>query len=120
LAPLLLQPVLPRATVPRPRIVDQLLSMGDEVAVVQLVAPAGYGKSTVLGQWATASPAPVAWLQILPAHNDPARLLGDVALVLEGAGVRGSDLHLALAGALGELLARSRGGAYGWSEGGGR
>ena len=105
LAPLLSQPVLPQATVSRPRIVDQLLGVGDEVAVVNVIAPAGYGKSTVLGQWAAQSAAPVAWLQILPAHKDPVRLLADVTLVLEAAGVRGSALHLAPAGAVAELLA---------------
>src|SRR5215216_4689174 len=39
--------------------------------VTTLVAPAGYGKTTVLGQWAAAEPRPVAWLTIDPGDNDP-------------------------------------------------
>jgi LuxR family transcriptional regulator, maltose regulon positive regulatory protein len=99
-------PVLPQETVPRPRIVEQLLSVGDEVAVVLVIAPAGYGKTIVLRQWASESAACVAWLQILPAHNDPARLLADVALALEASGVLGSGLHVASTGAVRELVAR--------------
>jgi LuxR family maltose regulon positive regulatory protein len=98
--------MLPYETVPRPRIVEQLLSVGDEVAVVLVIAPAGYGKTTVLTQWAAESAACVAWLQIVPDHNDPVRLLADLALALEAAGVLGSGLHVASAGAVRELVAR--------------
>ena len=62
LAPLLLQPVLPQATVPRPRIVDQLLGWrrgrgcdGDRAG--------RFGKSTASGSGHQESAACVAWLQ---------------------------------------------------------
>jgi LuxR family transcriptional regulator, maltose regulon positive regulatory protein len=97
---------LPHDTAPRRRIVDQLLNIRDEAAVVLIVTPGGYGKTTVLRQWAVESPACVAWLQTLPAHNDPVRLLADMALALEAAGVLGSRLHVTSVGAVRELVAR--------------
>jgi LuxR family maltose regulon positive regulatory protein len=86
--------------------VEQLLNVGDEVAVVLVIAPAGYGKTTALTQWASQSAARVAWLQVLPAHNDPVRLLADLGRALEASGGLGSGLHVASAGAVRELVTR--------------
>jgi LuxR family transcriptional regulator, maltose regulon positive regulatory protein len=44
------------------------------------------------------------WMQILPAHNDPVRLLADMALVLEAAGVLESRLHVASVATVRELV----------------
>jgi LuxR family maltose regulon positive regulatory protein len=38
-------------------------------------APAGYGKTTLLAQWARATDLPVAWLTAVEQDNDPERLL---------------------------------------------
>ncbi len=46
--------------------------------VVVLSAPAGYGKSTVLAQWAAEDPRPFRWLTVTDEHNDPDRLRSDV------------------------------------------
>ena len=47
-------PVVRAAIVPRPALVDRLIAM-PEGSVVSIVAPAGYGKSTLLAQWAERS-----------------------------------------------------------------
>ena len=44
-------PAAPAAMMPRPRLTD-LLGAADGAAVVSIVAPAGYGKTTLLRQWA--------------------------------------------------------------------
>jgi LuxR family transcriptional regulator, maltose regulon positive regulatory protein len=80
---------LPRGTVPRQRLIERLLGIEDDVALVLMVAPSGYGKTTVLWQWAVESPLPPAWLQILPVHNDPGRLRADLTLALQSAGAVG-------------------------------
>src|SRR5204862_2231771 len=41
-------------------------------------APAGYGKTTVLHQWAAAERRPVAWVDVTDADNDPDVLLSSV------------------------------------------
>jgi len=46
--------------------------------VVLLTAPAGYGKTTVLAQWAAADPRLFAWLTVDEAHNDAQRLHRDL------------------------------------------
>lgn len=43
--------------------------------VVTVVGPAGYGKSTLLGEWATTSANPAFWLGLDAHDNDPAILL---------------------------------------------
>ena len=46
--------------------------------VVLLTAPAGYGKTTVLAQWAAADPRLFAWLTVDEAHNDAQQLHRDL------------------------------------------
>lgn len=41
--------------------------------LVAVVAPAGYGKSTLLAQWANRAGMPCAWLSVDARDNDPAR-----------------------------------------------
>src|SRR4051794_27112154 len=53
-------------------------------APVLLVAPRGYGKTTLLAQWA-ASAAAVAWVTAGPDDNDPAHLALQIALALQTA-----------------------------------
>ena len=40
-------------------------------SLVVVSAPAGYGKSTLLAQWADSAPVPASWLQLDAADNDP-------------------------------------------------
>jgi len=57
----------------RDALVGALLACRTPLVVVS--APAGYGKSTVLSQWAAAERRPTAWLQLDAADNDPVVLL---------------------------------------------
>ena len=43
--------------------------------VVGVTAPAGYGKSTLLAQWALAEDRRVAWVSLDRLDDDPAALL---------------------------------------------
>ena len=50
----------------------------DGPRVVSIVAPAGYGKSTLLGQWADRVPRAV-YLRLDEGDDDPVELLSDIA-----------------------------------------
>ena len=54
--------------------------------VVLLNAPAGYGKTTVLAQWAGADPRPFAWLTVDDDRNDAERLRRDIDEAIASAG----------------------------------
>jgi LuxR family transcriptional regulator, maltose regulon positive regulatory protein len=79
-------PVLRQGLVARPALVNRLRR--DAAPVVSVVAPAGYGKTILLAQWAEAEARPVAWLTIDSRDNDPAVLLPHLvaALGLGGSG----------------------------------
>ncbi|MGF7238047.1 MAG: AAA family ATPase, partial [Frankia sp.] len=66
----------------RDDLVDRLARAHDRSAVV-LTAPAGYGKTTLIGQWAAADPRPFTYLRLDPADNDPGRLLGYLAQAVD-------------------------------------
>ena len=55
--------------VERTALVGALLRSPASLVVVS--APAGYGKSTLLAQWADAAPVPASWLQLDATDNDP-------------------------------------------------
>ena len=52
---------------------------GSACRVVAVTAPAGYGKSTLLAQWAAAETRPVAWVSFDRFDDDPAALLSVIA-----------------------------------------
>ena len=58
--------------VPRPRLAGQL-EAGLDQGMVLVCAPAGYGKTVLLADWALAGQRPVAWLSLDPGDNDPVR-----------------------------------------------
>jgi LuxR family maltose regulon positive regulatory protein len=70
-----------RGIVVRHALLERLDSIDESVVVV--IAPAGYGKSTLLSQWAFRSGHPVAWLSADDRDNDPATLLRGVAAALD-------------------------------------
>jgi len=81
--------------VPRPRLVERLTgALAGELTVV--CAPAGFGKTVVLADWARRSGRPVAWLSLDTGDNDPVRFWRHVAAALgsarEGAGQPLTDL----------------------------
>ena len=57
----------------RPALVERLTAT--DSPVVAVVGPAGYGKTTLLGQWAATSDVPVFRLTLDAHDNDPAILL---------------------------------------------
>jgi LuxR family transcriptional regulator, maltose regulon positive regulatory protein len=68
--------------VARHALVDRLLTASGG-AVVCVVAPPGYGKTTLLAQWAQHKGDRVGWVTIDPQDNDPAVLLTYLAVALD-------------------------------------
>ncbi len=58
--------------VPRPRLAQQL-DAGLGRGLVLVCAPAGYGKTVLLADWAQRGPRLAAWLSLDAGDNDPAR-----------------------------------------------
>jgi LuxR family transcriptional regulator, maltose regulon positive regulatory protein len=52
--------------------------------VVSVTAPSGYGKTTLLAQWADVDPRPFAWISLEDRDNDPAAFLTYVAAAADG------------------------------------
>jgi LuxR family transcriptional regulator, maltose regulon positive regulatory protein len=74
-------PVLP-GSVPRTALVNRLRAAG-AFPLVLVSAPAGYGKTTLLSQWADRDARPFAWVSIDERDNDPLVLLEHVAAALD-------------------------------------
>lgn len=88
----------------RERLVRRLAQAAD-IPLVLLVAPAGYGKTTLLGQWTRAERRPSRWITCAEGDDDPARVVAMIALAL-------GDLRGGRPGRLGTtgtLVAVSRG-----------
>ena len=68
--------------VTRDALVERLAT--SSTPIVAVVAPPGYGKTTLLGQWLARGPARSAWLSLDSHDNDPAVLLGYLAAALDG------------------------------------
>jgi LuxR family maltose regulon positive regulatory protein len=78
-----LHPPLARpGIVVRTVLVDRLLAAA-AVPVVCVVAPAGYGKTTLLAQWARDKGSRVGWVSVDQRDNDPAVLLTHIAVALD-------------------------------------
>ncbi len=73
-------PALRVGTVSRAGLVGRLAS--SELPVASVIAPAGYGKTTLLGEWAASDPRPFAWVALDKRDNDPSLLLAHVAAAL--------------------------------------
>jgi LuxR family transcriptional regulator, maltose regulon positive regulatory protein len=65
--------------------------------VVSVVAPAGYGKTTLLAQWAERNDQAVAWVSVDEADNDPKVLLTYLAEALNAVEPVGGEVFDALA-----------------------
>ena len=77
------RPVIRRGTVPRFSLIDRL-ARDDLSPIVSAVAPAGYGKTTLLAQWAERYGPAVAWVSVDDGDKDPKVLLSYVAQALDG------------------------------------
>ena len=69
-------------TIRRASLIKQLADGGPS-RIVSVVAPPGYGKTTLLSQWAEASGQAFAWLSVDQGDNDPKVLLSYVAEALD-------------------------------------
>jgi LuxR family maltose regulon positive regulatory protein len=78
-----LRPPLTRPGTVRHSSLVQRLARGGSRPIVSVVAPAGYGKTTLLSQWADCSGQPVAWVSVDEGDNDPKVLLSYVAAALD-------------------------------------
>jgi ATP/maltotriose-dependent transcriptional regulator MalT/DNA-binding SARP family transcriptional activator len=80
-------PLLPEQSLPRERLTVALEAHFDRQRrhgpVALIVAPAGYGKSTLLAQWAHVSNVPFAWYTLDETDNDLALFLRGVTRALE-------------------------------------
>jgi LuxR family transcriptional regulator, maltose regulon positive regulatory protein len=78
---------LPRALpgfVARPRLLERL-EEGLARGLVLVCAPAGFGKTTLLADWAWAGRWPVAWLSLDEGDNDPVRFWRHLVAALDRA-----------------------------------
>ena len=99
-------PLSPPGSVSRTALVNRLRAT--PASVVTLVAPAGYGKTTLLAQWAERDRRPFAWLSLDERDDDPAALVAQLAAALDRLGAQASGVEdlsaltsrLASAGAL--------------------
>ena len=66
----------------RPRLLERL-TQGTALKLTLVCAPAGFGKTSLLGEWARRSQRPVAWLSLDAGDNDPARFWRYVAAALD-------------------------------------
>src|SRR5207247_1305556 len=74
-------PALRPGTVSRTALVNRLRAT-TTVPVTTVVAPAGYGKTTLLSQWADRDSRPFAWVTLDDRDNDPVVLLRHIAAAL--------------------------------------
>ncbi len=79
-------PVVRPGSVPRTPLVNCLRASGVR-PIVTVLAPAGYGKTTVLAQWADRDRRPFVWVTIGEGDDDPLLLASCVASALRHADV---------------------------------
>ena len=72
--------------VPRRRLTERLAG-ATSAQLITIVAPAGYGKTTLLCDWDAEDARPFAWVTLDAEHNDPACLETSLALALALQGI---------------------------------
>jgi LuxR family transcriptional regulator, maltose regulon positive regulatory protein len=75
-------PLIRPGTVRRLPLIERL-ARGDRCPIVSVVAPPGYGKTTLLSQWAERNGQSFAWVSVDEPDNDPKVLLTYVAEALD-------------------------------------
>ncbi|MEA3375272.1 MAG: LuxR C-terminal-related transcriptional regulator [Chloroflexota bacterium] len=78
----LLVPPIPGRVIARPRLLDQLAD-GLACRLILVAAPAGFGKTTALGQWLAGSGIDTAWVSLDQRDNDPTRFWAYVVAALQ-------------------------------------
>src|SRR5215470_16813146 len=92
----LLRPVVRPETIRRSSLIERL-ARDDSRPIVSVVAPAGYGKTTLLAQWAERNGQAFAWVSVDEKDNDPKVLLAYVAEALNAIEPVGQRVFDALA-----------------------
>ncbi|HEX9028407.1 MAG TPA: LuxR C-terminal-related transcriptional regulator [Anaerolineales bacterium] len=88
-------PRLRRMAVSRPGLIRRIEAGMQQGALVLVSAPAGFGKTTVLAEWAAQSQFPVAWISLDAQDNDPVNFFTYLIAALdliEAAGPEAKDL----------------------------
>ena len=70
LASKLRRPAVRPGTIRRSSVIEKLARQGSG-PIVSVVAPAGYGKTTLLAQWAERNGQAFGWVQVDERDNDP-------------------------------------------------
>ncbi len=96
------RPLARPGTIIRSSLVGRL-TRADLRPIVSLVTPSGYGKTTLLSQWAEHSGQAVAWVSIDEHDNDPKVLLSYVAEALDQVQPIGDRVFEALASPVSSL-----------------
>jgi len=94
----LMRPLVRPGTVCRRPLIERLTN-GDARRIVSVVAPAGYGKTTLLSQWAERNGQAFAWVSVDEGDNDPKVLLTYIAEALDAVEPVGERVFDALASA---------------------
>ena len=92
----LLRPPVRLGSIRRSSLIERLVR-ADSGPVVSVIAPAGYGKTTLLSQWAEANSQAFAWVSVDERDNDPKILLTYVAEALDAVEPVGGRVFDALA-----------------------
>ena len=78
----LMPPPVRPGTIDRTSLIEGLASV-DPRPIVSVVAPPGYGKTTLLSQWAESSGVPFPWVSVDERDNEPKGLLRYIAEALD-------------------------------------
>jgi LuxR family transcriptional regulator, maltose regulon positive regulatory protein len=97
------RPLTRPGTVRRSSLIGRL-AREDPRPVVSVVAPAGYGKTTLLSQWAGRDGQAVAWVSVDEQDNDPKVLLTYIAAALDAVQPVGRRVFEALASPASSVL----------------
>jgi LuxR family transcriptional regulator, maltose regulon positive regulatory protein len=96
---------------PRPGSVSRAdlveVARSSKCTLVAVTAPAGYGKSTFLAQWARAEDRRMAWVSLDRFDDDPAMLVVALACACCRAGLSGDDLVAEMGGLGASVLGRA-------------
>jgi len=90
------RPAVRSGTVRRSALIEKL-AREDTRPIVSVAAPAGYGKTTLLSQWAERNGQAFAWVSVDEKDNDPKVLLTYVAHALDAVEPVGGRVFEALA-----------------------
>jgi ATP/maltotriose-dependent transcriptional regulator MalT/DNA-binding SARP family transcriptional activator len=95
----LIIPAASRPLIERFALIERLEQSITTMRVVALAAPAGWGKTTAVAQWAAQTALPVAWYALDPADGDPSLFLDYLLHVVVDYAPDARDLIARLAGA---------------------